>query len=520
MEPGVKRAREEGEIEVVCNDGTVYVLDAEAAARSEFFAASAAREMREAGRVVVLGDSERVGQIVAFLRRGRVPNLLDVADAAAILELADFFGVHALAVRCLEWMEHEVDECTALSVFLLAAPFEGRGGARASSRAARLVGRALGLVMRTREFLELGAEQVEAVLGDAAMVPLVRQMRLEAGLAWAAHEPGRAVPAAATRMLVGLPSSVVSALLQSDAVLGAPEVVRALGAGLTVAPRAGMRANDVDFAVVIFAPCGRVVVLDVRTRETHDLPPIPRAGGPCAAVYDRVTRKALVFQLESHGAPYEYCLESGTSRALECPLVPKVHAAYVAYEGAVYCIGGETSRSDHSRTVARLRPGGQWEPLEYRMCAARSAPAATMVGSSLVVVGGNELEDQCGAERLDLSGTGGWEPCEVRAQHRTEHAVACIGLDVFVVGGAPIFDDEDRGSFVFDVDETDPREVELAPVAAPRALAVRGDLWVFGTTRGGAPNVQIYDPELRGRQELYVPEFTRGSGVVFVPRAA
>ena len=25
MEPGVKRAREEGEIEVVCNDGTVYV---------------------------------------------------------------------------------------------------------------------------------------------------------------------------------------------------------------------------------------------------------------------------------------------------------------------------------------------------------------------------------------------------------------------------------------------------------------------------------------------------------------
>ena len=42
-----KRAREEG-IDVVCSDGTVYVLDAAAAARSAFFAAGAASGMRDA----------------------------------------------------------------------------------------------------------------------------------------------------------------------------------------------------------------------------------------------------------------------------------------------------------------------------------------------------------------------------------------------------------------------------------------------------------------------------------------
>ena len=270
MQQANKRAREGGDIEVVCQDGTVYVLDAASAAGSEFFAARSAHDMREAGRVEVCGDSERVGQIVAFLRRGREPNWLDVADAGEILELADFFGVDGLIFRCLEWMAREVDEATALGVFLIATRFPGRGGVRTSSLAARLVGRALGLVMRTREFLELDAEQVEAVLGDASLVPLVRQMRLEAGLAWAAHEETRAVPRAATLTLVGLPTAVVSGLLQRDQVLAAPEVVRALGAGLTVAPRVGMRANEVDFALVVAQPGGRVFVLDVRTRATHE----------------------------------------------------------------------------------------------------------------------------------------------------------------------------------------------------------------------------------------------------------
>ena len=516
-----KRAREEGDLEVACEDGTVYVLDAESAAGSDFFAARSAHDMREAGRVEVLGDSERVGQIVAFLRRGREPNWLDVADAGEILGLADFFGVDGLVVRCLEWMAREVDEATALAVFLTATRFSGRGGVRTASLAARLIGRALGLVMRAPEFLELDAEQVEAVLGDASLVPLVRQMRLEAGLAWAAHAENRAVPRAATRTLVGLPAAVVSALLQSDLVLAAPEVVRALGAGLTVAPRVGMRANEVDFALVIAQPGGRVFVLDLRTRATHELPPIPRAGGACAAVYDAGTGTVLVFQLESHGAPYEYCLESGTSRALECPLVQKMHAAYVCHEGTVYCIGGATVRSDHSRTVARLRvgSGSAWEALDDRMCAARSSHAATLVGSSIVVVGGNEFEEECVAERLDLAGAGGWRPCEVRAPHRAEHAMACVGHDVFVVGGEPLFDEEDRGSFAFDVDESDLRAIELAGLAAPRAVAVRGSVWVFGHARGGAPNVQIYDPARGAREELYVPEITRGSAVVFVPRA-
>ena len=178
-------------------------------------------------------------------------------------------------------------------------------------------------------------------------------------------------------------------------------------------------------------------------------------------------------------------------------------------------------RSDHSRTVARLRvgSGSGWEALDDRMCAARSAHAATLVGSSIVVVGGSEFEEECTAERLDLEGGGGWRPCEVRAPHRAEHAVACVGHDVFVVGGETLFDEEDHGSFAFDVDESDRRAIELASVAAPRAVAVRGDVWVLGHARNGAPNVQIYDPVSGTREELHVPEITRGSAVVFVPRA-
>lgn len=510
-----KRAREE--IDVVCNDGTVYVLDEAAAARSSFFAAGAVSGMRDAARVEVRGDPERVGQIVSFLRRGRVPTWLDAADAIEILELADFYGVQDLVELCVEWLAREVREETALAVFL--ATRQGEHCARA--RAAKLLGRALGVVMRTRAFLELDETEVEAVLGDASMVPFVSQMRLEAGLAWA-HEPFRSVPKAATRELGGLPVSVIGALLQRGDVAQMPGVVRALGSalGAPIAPR-----NAVDFALVILAPCGRVFAFDLRTRETREMPPIPRVGGPCAAVYDETTRKVLVFQLD-RGAPYEYCLESGTSRALPSPLVEKLSAAYVCHGGVVYCIGGETARSDHSRTVARMRIGeDKWEACADRMRAARSSCAATLVhgagGASIVVVGGSEFEDECPAEVLLLGGDGGWQECKVRAPHRFDHTIACAETDVFVLGGRSPFDGE-SGSFVFNVACVEASALpDLAPFPCPRAVAVRDGtgphaIWVFG--HDDHANVRIYQ---RGACEiLRVPEFTRGSAVVFVPRAS
>ena len=517
-----KRAREEaGSVEAVCGDGTVYVLDAAAAARSAFFAAAAASGMRDATRVEVHGDPERVGQVVAFLRRGRVPRWLEADDAIEILELADFYGVYDLVARCLEWLAREVREETALAVFLATTRFGELGGAREQS--ARLLGRALGVVMRTRAFLEL--DDVEPVLGDASVVPFASQMRLEAGLGWAAHVQGRTVPTAAVRGLEGLPVSVIGALLERDDVSKMPAVVRALGWALGPPARAPLaQRSAIDFALVLLQPCGRVFALDLRTRETREMPPIPRVGGPCAAVYDNTTRKVLVFQLE-RGAPYEYCLDSGASRALPSPVPEKLHAAYVCHEGTAYCIGGETARSDHSSTVSRLRIGGEWELCCDRMCAPRSSCAATLVhgaGASIVVYGGNEYEDDPPAERLVLGDDGGWKACNIRESHRHDNSIACVGTDVFVVGGANLFDADDRGSLCFNVESASTHAVpDLAPF--PHAVAVsdggKQALWVFGH-EGYEQNVQIYDHASRESEYLRVPEFTRGSSVVFVPRAA
>jgi hypothetical protein len=523
-----KRAREEsGTVEVVCSNGTVYVLDAAAAARSEFFAAGCSSGMRDAARIMVSGDPERVGQLVAFLLRGRVPNWLNTADAIEILELADYYGVHDLVALCLEYLARAVSEATALTVFLATTKFGGLG---ARSNAATLLGRALGAVMLTPEFLELG--EVESVLGDAEVVPFASQMRLEAGLAWANHALGRDVPKAATRELGGLPPSVIGAFLQQVAEL--PGVVRSLGSALVVRSKP---RNAIDFALVILNPCGRVFALDMRTREIYEMPPIPRAGGPCDAVYDPATRKILVFQLE-RGAPYEYCLESGESRALPSQPVEKLRAAYVCDGGTVYCIGGETAHADHSTTVTRMRIGeDRWE-LFGRMRAARSSCAATLVhgagGASIVVFGGNQYEDECPAERIVLGGEGGWQECKAWAPHRDESSIACVNSDVFVVGGRSIFDQDDLGSLglgslglgslVFDVEEAHTRALpDLAPFPCARAVTVRGEaaetVWVFGH-EDHAPNVRIYDPKRGTCEETRVPEFTRGSAVVFVPRAA
>jgi hypothetical protein len=516
-----KRAREEaGSVEVACNDGTVYVLDAAAAARSAFFAAGAASGMRDAARVEAQGDPERLGQVVAFLRRGRVPRWLEADDAIEILELADFYGVHDLVARCLEWLAREVREETALAVFLATTRFGELGGAREQS--ARLLGRALGVVMRTRAFLEL--DDVEPVLGDASVVPFASQMRLEAGLGWAAHVRGRTVPTAAVRGLEGLPVSVIGALLERDDVSKMPAVVRALGWAL--GPRAPLAPrNAVCFALVLLQPCGRVFALDLRTRETREMPPIPRVGGPCAAVYDSATRKVVVFQLE-HGEPYEYCLDSGGSRALPSPVPEKMHAAYVCHEGTAYCIGGETANSDHSSTVLKLRIGGEWELCRERMCTPRSSCAATLVhgagGASIVVYGGNEYEDDPPAERLVIGG-GGWKACNVRGSHRHDNSIACVGTDAFVVGGANLFDADDRVSIRFNVESASTFAMpDLAPF--PNAVTVsdggKEALWVFGDEGRHEQNVQIYDHASRESEYLRVPEFTRGSSVVFVPRAA
>ena len=168
----------------------------------------------------------------------------------------------------------------------------------------------------------------------------------------------------------------------------------------------------------------------------------------------------------------------------------------------------------------------KWEACEDRMRAARSSCAATLVhgagGASIVVVGGSELEDECPAERLLLGGHGGWQECKVRAPHRYDHSIACANTDVFVVGGRSPFDAE-SGSFVFDEDgvEASYTATDLAPFPSPRAVTVRDGaghqaVWVFGH-EDCAPNVRIYR---RGACEtLRVPEFTRGSAVVFVPRA-
>ena len=77
--------------------------------------------MRDARRVVARGDPERVGQLVAYLRKGRAPDLLGVDDAIAMLELADYYGVAALARGCAGWLASAVREETALRVMLAAA---------------------------------------------------------------------------------------------------------------------------------------------------------------------------------------------------------------------------------------------------------------------------------------------------------------------------------------------------------------------------------------------------------------
>jgi hypothetical protein len=525
-EGGHKRGRESSAIELQCEDGSVYVLDADSAARSAYFAAllgAHTGSMRDGRRVAAPGDPEQIGQLVAHLRARRVPDFLGVADACAILALADYYGDERLARHCVTWLLPAVREDTALRV-LLATP--GREAALEAT-SARLVGRALGAIMRTREFLELDAPSVERVLGDPAVVPLVRQLVIEAALAWAAHDSDRLVPAAATRGLHGLPAHVAGALLQREAVAGRRDIVRALGAALT-APSGNRAAHSLDFALVIFAPCGRVFALDLRTRSTYELPPLPKsAPAPVAAVYDESTGAALVFGLglEEPESSFEYCLASGAARALPAPPIPKARAAYACHAGVVYCIGGATAGHGYSSTVLRLLRSGsrpRWEACA-RLGAARSGHAAAVVGASIVVFGGTAHADEPAAERLALDEPDrAWRPCAVAAPHRYEHALVAEGADVYVLCGESHFDG--RGSFVFGVDEAETRPLpQIAHAHAPCAVAVRDGgettVWVFAELDSDSgPNVQIFCPARGTRAELRVPEFTLGAAVVFVPR--
>lgn len=519
MDPHSPVARRDT-IEVRCDNGTVYLLHyfdelAEWSARSTLLAE---RIGSASGIVNATGDPEHVGVLVSYVLKGRLPALLCVADAIAILELADLYGADGLLAHCAKWLQYEVSEGTALRV--LVAVTRVGVGIRAAMRAATLLGRALGAVMHTSEFLDLDAGEVERVLCHPAMVPLVKQLRLLAWLKWAAHA-NRALPPAAMLGLEGLPVTVAGAMLQRADVQERKGLVRAIGRGLGVEPEHGMRSNEIDFALLVFDANGRVFAIDLRTRETHEMPRIPRAwGGSVAAVYDHGTGTAFVFGLDYPVDPYEYFTESGFSRRIPTPDDSKKRAAYVCHDGYVYCIGGSTSEHEYTSTVARMstRSGGRWEPCASMLVPRSSHDAAVVyskTGACIVAVGGTEGE--CAVERLDLSCRRGWGECDVGAPPLHARSIAAVDGEVYVVGG--------HGALVLDVDDGSRIDVDEI-VAAPcqRAVAVEdgqtSHVWVFEACSGEGPNVQVYDPVTRTREDLRVPEYTLGSAVVFVSRAA
>ena len=522
MDPHSPVARRDT-IEVRCDNGTVYLLHyfdelAEWSARSTLLAELVGSA---SGIVNATGDPEHVGVLVSYVLKGRLPALLCVADAIAILELADFYGADGLLAHCATWLQYEVSEDTALRV--LVAVTRVGVGIRAAMRAATLLGRALGAVMRTSEFLDLDAGEVERVLCHPAMVPLVKQLRLLAWLKWAAHA-NRDLPPAAMLRLEGLPVTVAGAMLQRADVQESKDLVRALGAGLGVEPEHGTRSNEIDFALLVFDASGRVFAIDLRTRETHEMPRIPRAawGSSVAAVYDHGTGAAFVFGLDYPVDPYEYFTESGFSRRIPTPEEPKKRAAYVCDDGYVYCIGGSTAEQEYTSTVSRMstRSGGRWETCAPMLVPRSSHDAAIVdgkTGACIVAVGGTEGHGERAVERLDLSGRRGWGECDVGAPPMHARSIAVVGGDVYVVGG--------HGAFVFDVDDgarSNVSEIEAAPLQ--RAVTVddgeTSRVWVFEACSGDGPNVQVYDPVTRTREDLRVPEYTLGSAVVFVSRAA
>ena len=515
-------------MEVRCGNGTVYYLDVgehDVAARSPFFAAlvGSASGMRDARVVCAEGDAEHVGVLVSYLQKGRLPAFLCTADALAILGLADFYGAEGLVAHCLCWLQYEVREDTALRVLVAVTRVPTRGGCRAETRAAALRGRALGAGMRTDEFLSLDEAEVQSVLCHPAMVPFVRQLRLVAWLAWAGHA-GRALPPAAAHKLEALPLSVVGAMLQRADVQASADVVGALGAGLVVEPGIGMRSNEIDFAILVFDPSGRVFAIDLRTREAHEARPVAGAawGKAVAAAYDHETGAVFVFGLDRPVDPHEYFPESGVSRRIPAPETTKTDAAYVCHDGYVYCIGGSTAEREYTSTVARMRTGsGRWEECAP-MLAPRSAHDAAVVygktGAGIVAVGGTESRGAPPVERLDRV----WRECDAVVPQMHARSVAVVESDVYVVGG---YSHEGRGAFVFDSDGgTMTRVDEIASAPCQRAVAVHegetSQVWVFEACSGPGPNVQVYDPVTRTREDLRVPEFTRGSAAVFVPRAA
>jgi hypothetical protein len=406
-----------------------------------------------------------------------------------------------------------VSEDTALRV--LVAVTRVRSESRAAMRAATLLGRALGAVMHTSEFLDLDAGEIERALCHPAMVPLVKQLRLLAWLKWAAHA-NRALPPAAMLGLEGLSATVAGAMLQRADVQESKELVRAIGRGLGVEPE--MRSNEIDFALLVFDVSGRVFAIDLRTRETHEMPRIPHAwGSSVAAVYDPGTGTAFVFGLDYPVDPYEYFTESGFSRRIPTPDEPKKRAAYVCHDGYVYCIGGSTSEHEYTSTVSRMstRSGGRWEPCAS-MLAPRSSHDAAVVysnaGACIVAVGGTE--EHGAVERLDLA-CRGWAECGVGAPPMHARSIAAVDGEVYVVGG--------HGALVLDVDDGSRSDVdEIVTAPWQRAVTVEdgqtSHVWVFEACSG--PNVQVYDPVTRTREDLRVPEYTLGSAVVFVSRAA
>jgi hypothetical protein len=517
------------DFEILCANGAVLKLAApELASRSEFFAAlvrGPTAAMEDARIVRARGDPEHVAVLVSYLAKGRLPSLLCVQDAIDVLELADFYGAETLASHCTSWLQYNVTEETALRVLVAVTRIPVREKSRAATRAATLLGRALGVEMHTADFLNLDARTVEGVLCHAAMVPFAKQMRLYAWLKWAERD-ARTLPRAATVGLAGLPVPVVGAILQRADV--SREVISAIGAGLGVEPQIGMRSNEIDFALLIFDVSGRVFAVDLRTREAHELPPIPRGewGKAVQAVYDHETGTAFVFGLDGRVDPYEYFPESGFSRRIAPPAEEKKNAAYVCRDGHVYCIGGSTAEQECTSTVSRMRAsdGGRWKECTP-MLAPRSSLGAAIVygrkGAHIVAVGGTESRRWPPVERMDPA-SGAWSECEVSAPQMYARSVAVVEGDAYVVGG---YSHEGRGACVLDVDCGTWRSVdEIANAPGQRAVAVEdGDtkqVWVFEACAAEGRNVQIYDTVTRAREDLRITEYTRGAAVVFVSRAA
>jgi hypothetical protein len=225
-----------------------------------------------------------------------------------------------------------------------------------------------------------------------------------------------------------------------------------------------------------------------------------------------------VFGLDYPIDPYEYFTESGLSRRIPTPDEPKMRAAYACHDGYVYCIGGSTNEHEYTSTVARMstRSGGRWEPCASMLAPRSSHDAAvvyTNAGACIVAVGGTE--EHGAVERLDLARGRGWAECDVGAPPMRARSIAAVDGEVYVVGG--------DGALVLDVDDGSRSDVDVIATAPwQRAVTVEdgptSHVWVFAACSG--PNVQVYDPVTRTREDLRVPEYTLGSAVVFVSRAA